>query len=202
MSIMNVTNVAGPAILEQLLASGDPGAQMAALAVQSGTAERKASSEARQAYEAAEETEDEKEVDALRQKANDLQTEGWIQAAGMAAEGAMDATGGAVGLKMLGGDSSQLGIASANDVSSIFHGLGFGAEAVATVPASATRAAESNDDADAALHRANADLAKAAADDMRDTQKDAADYVKAGVDFYNAYVSTEAQTNAAALHKA
>ncbi len=201
MSITNVTSATSPAILEQLLASGDPGAQMAALAVQTGTTERRASADARQAYESAEATEDQKQVDALRQKANDVETEGWIQAAGMAAEGALDVTGGVAGLKMLGADPSQLGIARANDVSSIFHGLGFGAQAVATVPTSAARAAEANDDANAALHKANADLARASADDMRDAQKDAADYVKAGVDFYNSYVSTEAQTDAAAMHK-
>jgi len=201
MSTANVTNGTNFPVLEQLLASGDPGAEMAALAVQTGTTERKVSSEARQAYEAAEASEDQKEVDAMRQKANDIETEGWIQAAGMAAQGAMDVTAGGVGLKMLGADSSQLGIAKANDVSGIFRGLGLGAQAASTIGASGARAAQANDDANAALHKANADQAKEAADDMHDAQQDAADYVKAGLDFYRDYVSTDAQTQAAALHK-
>ena len=62
MTIANVTNGTNPPILDQLLASGDPGAEMAALAVETGTTERKASSEARQAYESAEACEDQKEV--------------------------------------------------------------------------------------------------------------------------------------------
>jgi hypothetical protein len=201
MSIANVTNGTNSPILEQLLTSEDPGSEMAALAVQTGTAERKASSEARQAYEAAESSEDRKEVDAMRQKASDMETEGWIQAAGMAAQGALDVAGGVGGLKMLGADSSQLGIAKANNVASIFRGIGLGAQAASTVGASIPRAAQANDDADAALHKANADQAKEAAEDMHDAQKDAADYVKAGIDFYRDYVSTDAQTQAAALHK-
>ncbi|HTQ42077.1 MAG TPA: hypothetical protein VMI75_04910 [Polyangiaceae bacterium] len=200
---MTIANVGSqnPVIVNQLLASGDPGAEMAALAVENGTTQRKVASETREAYEAEEASEDQKEVDAMRQKANDIETEGWVQAAGMAAQGAMDVTGGVVGLKMLGTDSSQLGIAKANDVSGIFRGLGLGASAASAVGASGARAAEANDDANAALHKANADQAKEAAEDMHDAQQGAADYVKAGLDFYRDYVSTDAQTHAAALHK-
>lgn len=201
MAIANITNATNSQMVEQLLGSGDPGTEIAALAVQTGTTEQKACSEARQAFGAAETSEDQKEVDALRQKANDEETEGCLQAAGMAAQGALDVTGGVVGLKMLGTDSTQLGIARANDVSSVFRGLGVGAQAAASIPATGARAAQSNDDADAALHKANADVAKEAAADMHDAQKDAADYVKAGLDFYRDYVSTDAQTRAAALHK-
>jgi hypothetical protein len=201
MTISNVTSSQNPQILNQLLASGDPGAEMAALAVETGTTQRTVSSEARQAYEAEEASEDQKQVDAMRQKAQDIETEGWIEAAGMAAQGALDAAGGIEGLKMLGDDPSQLGIAKANDVSSIFRGAGLGAQAVATPFAAGARAAQANDDADAALHRANADQAKAAAEDMHDAQKDASDHVKSALDFYRDYVSTEAQTQAAALHK-
>jgi hypothetical protein len=145
--------------------------------------------------------EDQKEVDALRQKADDIETEGWIQAAGMAIQGALDVGGGVAGLKMLGADPSQPGVAKANDVSSIFRGVGLGVQAASTVGAAGARAAEANDDANAALHKANADQAKEAAEDMHEVQKDATDYVKAGVDFYRDYVTTAAQTQAAALHK-
>ncbi len=201
MTIANVSSTTNPNVLQELLASGDPGAEMAALAVQSGTAERKASRDARQTCEAAEAREDQKEVDAMRHKADDVETEGWIQAAGMAAEGAMDVAGGAVGLKILGADATSLGAARAGDTTSIFRGVGVGAQAASAVAATGARAAQANDDADAALHKANADRAKGAADDMHDADKDAADYVKAGIDFYRDYVSTEAQTRAAALHK-
>jgi hypothetical protein len=199
---MTVTNVTNSPFVQQVLASGDPAAEMAALAVQTGTTEHKTSTEARQAYEAEEASEDQDEVDAMRQKANDIETEGWIQGAGMAVQGAMDVAGGVDGLKMLGADSSQVGIAKANDVSGIFRGTGLGAQAAGSVGASVFRAHEANDDADAALHKANADQAKAAADDAHDAQQDASDYVKAALDFYRDYVSTDAQTQAAALHKA
>jgi len=202
---MNITNVTGspnPQVLDHLLASGDPGAEMAAMAVETGTAERKTASETRRAYEAEEASEDQQQVDAMHQKAKDIESEGWLDAAGMIGQGVLDATGGAVGLAMLGSDSSQAGMAEANDVSSIFHAAGLGAHGIATGFATEKRAAEANDDANAALCKANADRAKEAAEDMHDAEKDAADYVKAGLDFYRDYVSTDAQTQAAALHRA
>ena len=201
MTVNTVGSTRSHAIVEQLIASGDPGAEIAALSVQNGTEERKVCSKARQAYEDEVVAEDQKEVDAMHQKADDIASEGWIEAAGMAVQGGLEAAGGIAGLGSLGADGSQLGIAKANDWSGIFRGGGLATQGAATVFAAGARSAEANDDAKAAQAKASAEQAKNAAEDMHDASKNAGDYVKSALDFYREYVSTEAQTRAAALHK-
>jgi hypothetical protein len=200
-------------IITQLQASGDPGAELAAMAVQSGETQRKGANEARDAYERAEASEDQQEVDAMRQKADDIRSEAWIEGAGMVLQGGLELGGSCEALDTLSNvPSSSVGptdqprvqvmLATANAETGAFRGAGGVANGVATVMAAGSKAAQANDDASAAQHRGNADLAKAAADDMHDASKDAGDFVKAALDFYNGYVSSEAQTRAAALHRA
>jgi hypothetical protein len=189
-------------IIAQLEVSGDPGAEIAALAVQSGETQRKGANEARDAYESAEASEDQQEVDAMRQKADDIRSEAWTEGVGMVVQGGLELGGSCEALDEMKGAPSQVTTTRANAEMAAFRGAGGVANGVATLMAAGSKAAQANDDASAAQHRGNADQAKAAAEDTHDASKDAGDFVKAALDFYNGYVSSEAQTRAAALHRA
>jgi hypothetical protein len=189
-------------IITQLESSGDPGAELAALAVQSGEAQRTGADAARDAYETAEASEDQQEVDAMRQKADDIRSEAWTEGAGMVLQGGLELGGSCEAIDDMGSAPKQAMLTRANTEMGVFRGAGNVASGVANVLATGSKAAQANDDAAAALQRGNADQAKAAAEDMHDASKDASDFVKAALDFYNGYVSSEAQTRAAALHKA
>lgn len=186
----------------QLEASGDPGAEIAALAVQSGEEQRKGANAARDAYEGAQASENEQEIDAMRQKAEDIRNEAWTEGAGMLLEGGLEVGGSCEALHEMGDAPTQATLTRANAEMSGFRGAGNVANGVTTVLAAGSKAAQASDDANAALHRGNADLAKAAADDMHDASKDAVELVKAALDFYGSYVSSESQTRAAGLHRA
>ena len=188
-------------IIAQLQASGDPGAEIAALAVQSGEAQRTGANEARDAYERAEASEDQQEVDAMRRKADDIRSEATTEGIGMIAQGGLELGGSCEALDEMGDAPTQAVLTRVNAEMGAFRGAGNVEDGVANVLAARSKAAQATDDANAALHRGNAEQAKAAAEDMHDASKSAGDFVKAALDFYNGYVSSDAQTRAAALHK-
>lgn len=188
-------------IITLLEASGDPGAELAALAVQSGETQRTGADAARDSYERAEASEDAQEVDAMKQKADHIRCEAWTEGVGMILQGGLEIGGSCEALDDMGDAPTQASLVRSNAEMSAFRGAGNAVSGVANVVAAGSKAAQATDDAAAAQHRADADLAKAAADDMHDASKDAGDLVKAALDFYNGYVSSEAQTRAAAVHK-
>jgi len=179
---MQVTN-----IVNMLTSSGDIGAEMAALAVQSGQEQKDVARASRDADEAAEEHEEDQEVQAMRQKADDIRSEALLDGIGTAAEG----------IGMIGA-----GFSSTPQVGERWQGGGKLVAAGMHIGGGDKGAHEAADDATAAQHAAAADHAKSAAEDMHDAARDASDYVKTAVEFYRDYVSTEAETRAAALHRA
>ncbi len=176
-----------PDPLTALLCSGDPGAEIAALAVKTGETQQNTAQAARDADEQLEATEEGAEVDAMRKKADEIRTAGWADGVGTFAEGA-GAVAGA--------------LAPTPQASAVWKGLGTGARASLSVGSSYTKAAEADRDADAATHRASADQAKRADDDMHDAKKAGSDFVNAAVDFYKEYTSAKSQASSAALHRA
>jgi hypothetical protein len=168
--------------------SGDPGAELAARAVKSGELQQSTAQKARDAQEQLEVNADRQQVDALHQKADHLRTEGFLEGAGMAAEGAGDLGGG-----LLARDHSQLVACD---------GAGKAAEGTARIFAAMPKADSANDDARAAEARSAADQAKTAADDLHDAKKGAGDFISAALDFYREYTSAQASASAAALHRA
>jgi hypothetical protein len=196
-NIQGVSGTQSP-IVAELLASGDPGAEMAALAVEEGNHERTFETHARDAYEQAEAHEDDQEVAAMRQKAEDIRTDAMKEGFGMMAGGAFDIAGGIETANVGSTQASQQGAAGEG---AALRGGGEVVKGLATTWAAGDKAAQATDDANAAQHKAHADLAKDAAEDLHDAAKDAGDYVKAALDFYRDYVSTQAQTQGAALHK-
>jgi hypothetical protein len=177
-----------PSPLDALALSGDPGAELAALAVKAGQAQQDTAQRARDADEQLEVNEDNQEVASMRQKASEIRDAGIADGLGMVAEGGTAAVAASFFPGSPKGDALKAGGKVANG------GIQVGS--------AYTKAAEANRDADAAAHRASADQAKQAADDMHDAKKAGNDYVSAALDFYKEYTSAKGQANSAALHRA
>jgi len=174
-----------------LALSGDPGAELAALMVEAGTQQRQTAQAARETQERTAEQEDDAEVSAMRQKANDIESAGWAEGLGMAFEGGMGIAGAAVG----GAGASQRPIGA---------GLNAGGkvgDAVGLVAGGYAKADGATMDADAAAHKAAADRARAAGDDLKDARKSGDDLVSAALDFYREYTGAKSSERAAALHR-
>jgi hypothetical protein len=170
-----------------LTMSGDPGAELAALAVQSGEAQQTVAQAGRDVEEKIEVSEDDQQVADMRQKANDIRSAGLWEGAGMMLEGA-GAVGSAFAHTALVGDGLK--------------GAGKVGNGVAMMAAAKPKAAEANDDADAAAAKSASDQAKGAAEDLHDAKKAGGDLVSAALDFYREYTSAQASAHTAALHRA
>ncbi len=155
--------------------SGDFGAEIASLAVQDGDAEVTTEQEARDLGEQAQARADAAQVQAMHDEATSMRAEGVFDAVTAVGTGCLKA---------------------------YCPGASFVAEAAGKVGDGLWHAAQHDDEAAAAAQKASSDQAKSAAQDDAEAASDAKAYVKAGLDFYREYVSTEAQTQSAALHRA
>jgi hypothetical protein len=171
-----------------LALSGDPGAELAALAVQSGEQQENVARTARDTEVELEVHEDNLQVDAMHKKAEDIRASGIWEGVGMIAEGASGVVPAVVPVSNRVADAVRLG--------------GKGANGIAAIASTFGKAAEANDDATAAAARSASDRAKGAADDLSDARKSAGDLISAALDFYREYTSAQATANTAALHRA
>ncbi len=153
---------------------GDPGAEIAALAVEQGSAERTTARAARAAEEELEEHEDAAAVQAMHDKASSMRTQAWFDAGATCAKASCDQ------------DKTDTELVAAGQK------LGDGLFAAGQV----------NDDANAKAHEAAAAGAKDGAQDDTEAIGDASEYIKAALDYYREYASTQAQTSTAAIHRA
>jgi hypothetical protein len=185
-------NLVLPEPVQALAFSGDPGAELAALAVLSGNAQQRVTQQARDTEEKAEAVQDQLQVDELRGKADEIRNAGWIEGAGMMMEGGLDL--GAAGKVTLDGRPTAAG--------NRIHAYAEFTKAFTAVGGATAKAEESTRDAAAAAHKAAADQARAAADDLHDAKKAAGDFVAAALDFYREYVSSQASERSATLHRA
>ena len=176
-----------PDPLTTLALSGDPGAELAALAVQSGEAEDAVAQEARDTEVAIEVREDARQVDAMHKKAGDIRTAGIWEGVGMAVEG----VAGVLAV-----------IPASNRVADAVKLGGKAANGGAIIASTFYKATEADDDALADAAKSASDLAKGAADDLGDARKSAGDLISAALDFYREYTSAQAAANTAALHRA
>jgi hypothetical protein len=185
----NAANAANilPDPVTALQMSGDPGAELAALAVKSGEQQETNAQAARDTEQHMEVSEDNQQVAAMDQKANDIRSAGLWEGAGMMAEGA-GSIASAVTTSTKWGDGLK--------------GAGKAGNGAAIMVAAQSKAAGANDDADAAAAKSASDQAKSAADDEHDAKKAGADFVSAAIDFYREYTSAQASARSAALHRA
>jgi hypothetical protein len=176
---------------DALALSGDPVVALAQLSVKEGNEQRGVAEKAHQADEQTAHTEDELQVQAMRQKADEIRTAGYFEGAGMMVEAGLSAT--AAGKVLDNGtpnaDGNRLKAASTF------------VQAAVEIHSSASKAGEASLDADSAEHKAAADQASSAAADMHDAKKDAEDYISAALDFYREYTSSKASEASATLHR-
>jgi hypothetical protein len=182
-----------PDPVDALAISGDPGAELAALAVKSGEQQQAGTQAARDTEQKIEVSEDEQQVAAMQKKADDIRSSGLADGLGMVAEGGF--TVAAAGVTASGGAG-----ASAESAALKFDGTVL--KAVSGIDSANSKAAEATDDANAAAAKSASDQAKSAADDAHDAKKSAGDFISAAIDFYREYTSAQASANSAALHRA
>ena|ERR1019366_3313444 len=166
---------------------GDLGAEMAALEIKNGDAERSMEHTQRSLDEAAQRQADAAQVQSMHDEASSMRTGAWLNGAiGVAAAGASvfipaAATGGPSTGGMAASDLTTAG-------GKLTDGL-FGAS-------------QHDDEASAAQDKAAADRYASDAKDASDAANSADATVSNALDFARSYVATEAQTQAAALHRA
>ena len=187
----NAANIL-PDPVTALQMSGDPGAELAALAVKSGQQQETNAQSARDAQKNMEVSEDNQQVAAMNQKADEIRAGGLTEGLGMIAEGGFDvAAAGAMGSN---------GKPTLESAALSFDGKVLKAGSV--IDGAGAKAAEANADAAAAAAKSASDQAKGAADDLHDAKKAGADFVSTALDFYREYTSAQAAANTAALHRA
>jgi hypothetical protein len=131
-------------------------------------------------------SDDNQQVADMRQKADDIRSGGIVEGVGMMIEG-----GASVGAAL-----------SSPKVGAALQGGGKVEGGLTAIGQATFKAAEANDDANAAAAKSASDQAKGAADDLHDAKKAGADFVSAAIDFYREYTSAQASASSAALHRA
>lgn len=177
--------------------SGDVGAEIAAMAVNTGETERQTDDQARAADEAQQDREEEREVQDMRDEAGKIRESAiWTGASGVL-QGAGEIGGGA----MASNDGTEAERARSESWAAMFKGGGAAASAVPKVGAGMADGDKASLEADAAAHKAAADHAASAAGDLRDASSRANDAITQALNFYREYVSTQGQTWNAAVHR-
>ena len=205
--------------LNGLLASGDPGAAIAALAVAMGRSERKSNDAIRASAERLQEGEDNNQLDAMRSKANVALASGIVSGAATAASGACSAVSGLKSAKSeLAGDKlNNLEKAADNRGAAAVltqqkadfkvgatdaRLAGDSISASAKLTTSLLDFSASRHDINATAHAHAASHAKNAVDDAREGMQDASKLLDKALEFYKEYTSTKDQTTAIASRRA
>jgi hypothetical protein len=187
-SIQSVQSSAAPYdATSPVMDGGDLGAELAELEIKNGDAERSIDHTQRSVDEAAQQAADAAQVQSMHDEASSMVVGAWVNGViGVAAAGATvlippAATGGP---STWGMAASDLGTAGGKLADGLFG------------------AAEHRDEADAAQDKAASDRYASDAKDAADAATSADATVSTALDFARSYVATEAQTQAAALHRA
>jgi hypothetical protein len=157
------------------IGSGDMGAQVAALVVQSGLEENEIARTERQTEERVQDAAEQEQVELLRQKADDTEMASFVEGGTEIAAGCMGGQQTARGLATTG--AGKIG-------GGVFKGLA------------------DRDEADAAAAEHAASHARRAVDDAIEAGKDARKLVGDAIDFYRGYENAAAQAQNAALRRA
>ncbi len=181
------TSPGGYVDTSSLVCNGDPGEEMAVIAVENGEAERTVAHQERNVEEAEAAQADAAQVQAMHDEASSLRAQGWFDA-GTAVVGACIAV------------ACPPAASGAPTVQGLVTGhLSDGVEKLGD---GYWKAAQHDDEARATADKATATQHENAAKDAADAAGDANANVGAALDFDRNYTSTEAQTQLAALHRA
>ena len=211
----------GPPVLpavQDLMASGDAGSMIAALCVEMGRTQKKQALENRRSAEALESSEQNAQIEALRDKADLTRVQGFVDAAFTVGEGAMS-----FGSEMNGaasmehdGRAKELaadGLHFAEGGENISAGRTKSEGAWCKAGTDATKAGQSiadglfkgaiaDDDTDAQVHEQLATRAKRAVDDAMGEVEDAKKLIEKALDFYKEYTGAKNGAVSAAIHRA
>jgi hypothetical protein len=183
-------SAAGPdyfATQDSIVCDGDPGEEMAALAVENGENERTTAHLDRQAQEQAETQADNAQVQAMRDEASSLRAQGVFDAATSVVGACL-----AVACPPAASGAPSVGGLVGGHLSDGVEKLGDGLY----------KAGQHDDEASAAAAKASADQHSNAAKDASDSVSDADATISTALDFDRNCTSTESQTQLAALHRA
>lgn len=211
----------GPPILpgsQDLMASGDAGAMIAALAMETGRAQKKAAMDNRRAAEAVEDAQQGEQIEALRDKADLMRVQGFVDAAFTVAEGAMSfgsEMNGAASMehdgraKELGADGLHFAEGGENISAGRTKGEGAWckggadfAKAGQSIADGLFKGAIADKDTDAQVHEQLATRAKRAVDDAMGEVDDAKKLMEKALDFYKEYTGAKNGAVSAAIHRA
>ena len=181
-----------PDPVASLAMSSDPGAELAAFAVQTGQHQEANAQKTRDTEEKIAVSEDNQQVTAMHEKADNIRSAGLTEGLGMIGEGAFDVAAA--------GAMTPDGKVTVQSAGFKLDGAVF--KAGSTINGAASRAAEANADADADAAKSASDQAKGAAEDDHDAKTAAGALVSAALDFYREYTSAQASAKSAALHRA
>jgi hypothetical protein len=192
-----------PEPVGQLMASGDVGAEIAAIAVMTGQTEQQTARQERDALEALQFQRENDEVQAMRDKAGEILAQSIAQGVGSIAQGSMTGCSATASAQDVGGPNQPT-------VPGRFGGLtggqwqagGLFVSGIGQLTAGVYGAGAANDDANAAAFHAQAAHLAGFAQDLHDDMRSGSDYVGRALDFYREYVSTQAQIRSATIHVA
>jgi hypothetical protein len=186
----NASTVTADTTAPILPVGADPEAALAILEVVDGAQAEQADRSDRESAELQEEHADDAAVATMHDKASLMRTQAWVDfgmATFSACVQASDAAASGSTGSGAGGEASQ-------DAAMI--------KAVQSLADGNITASEQNDDADVKSDQAASTVAGFTVQSDNQAMGDAADLVKAALSAYQQYVTTQAQTQAAALHRA
>lgn len=207
--------------VNQLMCSGDPGAIMAALTMQTAHDQEQVSRTQRDQAERAQEGAERAEIADLHAKADLMRAQGIADGVCEIAQAGMDFASGVKGLDATSdklkadnmdkdlhpkgtNESNELRDAG-NHAECAANGWKSGGEAMGGVKSIVHGffdAEITNKDADSKEHDMQAQAFKQMADDAHDAENDAKSLLDKALDFYKEYVDTKNQTTMAAIHRA
>jgi hypothetical protein len=173
---------------------GDPGEEMAVLAVENGETERVSAHQERQVEEAAEAKADADAVQAMHDEASSMRVQGFFDAATSVA-GAAIAVAGPMPVASSATSSQAAGATRGLVAGHLMDGIGKLGDGL-------FRAAQHDDEANAAADKATATQHDDAAKDAAANAADASATISTALDFDRNYSSLNAQVQLAALHRA
>jgi hypothetical protein len=174
-----------------MVLDGDMGAEIAALAVQQGTAQQNIDNQAIGEQDSVEDQAEQAEVQTMHEQATETRN-------GAIASGALQIGGGLCSM-----GAGGLGMSSLKNAASLSTMMKGGSEAFVgggTIAGGLGQAAATDSAALAAAQKSAGDAANRAGQTDRSAQKSASDFVESAIEFYREYETAKAQAAAAALH--
>jgi hypothetical protein len=178
-----------------VMLDGDPGAEIAALAVQQGETQQNIDTVSTEQQDTVENQEDAAQVATLHDEASTMRAGAWES-------GLLQVSAGACAIGSAGASIGAAQGSTRAGVSGILKGTSEGLMGGGSLADGLSKAAATDTQALATGQKALSDAAQRAGDMDRDAQKSASAFVQSALDFYREYETAKRQAQAAAVHAA